>query len=96
MSNKRPSKPVWWKNTFFWFGFALLGLGFWGVVRGEDVIRDPGQKFESGLVLLYVAASLVMLLNGWMTHSQSVQHYHELVDTDDEDLPSDNDDKDEA
>jgi hypothetical protein len=88
VSSKRPSKPVWWKNTFFWFGFALFGLGLWGLVSGEAVIRDPGQKFETGLVILYFGASILMLLNGWMTHSQAIQHYHELVDTEDEDLSS--------
>lgn len=82
--SKRPSKPVWWKNTFFWFGFALFGLGIWGVIRGEAVIRDPGQTFETGLVLLYLTASALMLVNGWMTHSQALQHYHELVDGDEE------------
>lgn len=82
MSSKRPSEPKWWKNTFFLFGFALAGLAVWGLVSGEAVIRDPGQKQESGLVVFYVLAAVVMLLNGWLTHSQSVQAYDELGDDD--------------
>lgn len=46
---------------------------------GENVIRDPGQKFETGLVLFYLVAAVVMLVNGVMTHSQSVQSYQELT-----------------
>lgn len=81
MSSKRPSKPVWWKNTFFLFGFALVGLAVWGLVSGDSVIRDPGQKREEvSLVLLYFVASLVMLFNGWMTHTQTIQQYQELLD----------------
>lgn len=59
------------------------------MMSGEDVIRDPGQKFETGLVLFYFVASVVMLANGWMTHSQSIQQYDELMM--DEDEPEDSD-----
>lgn len=80
MSNKRPAEPRWWKNTFFLFGFALFGIAIWGLVSGEKVIRDPGQIFESGLVMLYLVASALMLVNGWMTHQQAVQQYDEFME----------------
>ncbi|MBX3113114.1 MAG: hypothetical protein KF836_00975 [Fimbriimonadaceae bacterium] len=80
MSKKPAKPPVWWKNTFFIFGFALLVLAVWGLVKGEAVIRDPGQKFETGLVMFYLIGGVVMLGNGWMTHQQSMQQFSELSD----------------
>lgn len=80
MSKKRPAEPRWWMNTFFLFGFALFVLAIWGLVKGEDVIRDPGQIFETGLVWLYLGGSVLMLANGWMTHQQAVQQYSEFLE----------------
>lgn len=81
MSSKNPSIPRWWKNTFYWFGIALVLLALWGLVKGDSVIRDPGQTPESvSLVLLYFVAGVLMLVNGHMTHAQAVQQYSELVD----------------
>ena len=79
MGKKRIPKPAWWKNTFFWFGGVLALLAVWGAVTNEDKIRDPGQKYETGLVLLYAVGATVMLLNGWMTHKQAIQLYQETV-----------------
>lgn len=79
MSSKAPVAPVWWKNTFFLFGFVLVLLSLLGLVRGEGVIRDPGQKFETGLVLFYFLGGIAMLVNGWLTHSQSQQMFEEYV-----------------
>jgi hypothetical protein len=73
---KKNPRPVWWKNTFFWFGGVLLILGLVGL-GGEQVIRDPGQVREGGLVLIFLAAGGLMLINGWLTHRQSVQHFEE-------------------
>lgn len=78
---KKIAPPKWWKNTFFWFGFALLILAGWGLVRGEEVIRDPGQVREGGLVMLYAIAAVVMLLNGWISHVQAVRQYEELAES---------------
>lgn len=80
MSSKAPIEPVWWKNTFFVFGFLLVLLALLGLVKGEQAIRDPGQKYETGLVLFYFLGGVAMLVNGWMTHSQSVQQFEEYVD----------------
>ena len=77
MSRKHPKRPVWWKNTFFLFGATLVVIGFWGLVSGEKVIRDPGQIRENGLVLFYILGGAVMLLNGWMTHKQSIKTFEE-------------------
>ena len=75
MAKKNP-RPVWWKNTFFWFGGVLVILGLVGIGR-EEIIRDPGQIREDYLVLIFVAAGALMLINGWLTHRQSIQHFEE-------------------
>ncbi|MFM9874378.1 MAG: hypothetical protein ACKVQS_13045 [Fimbriimonadaceae bacterium] len=80
MSSKAPVAPVWWKNTFFLFGFVLILLAIFGLVRGEAVIRDPGQKFETGLVLFYFFGGIAMLVNGWLTHLQGLQIFEEYVE----------------
>lgn len=76
---KIPPKPVWYKNTYFWiaavlFALGLIGLPFFG---GDAAIRDPGQKQEDRLFLLYFIASAVMLVNGYISHKQTVMHYEE-------------------
>lgn len=80
MSSKAPVAPVWWKNTFFLFGFVLVLLAVLGLIRGEAVIRDPGQKFETGLVLFYFLGGIAMLVNGWLTHAQGQQVFDEYVE----------------
>ncbi|MEZ5162892.1 MAG: hypothetical protein R2688_03890 [Fimbriimonadaceae bacterium] len=77
MSRKQPKRPVWWKNTFFLFGAALVVIGLWGLISGEKVIRDPGQIREKGLVLFYLLGGAVMLVNGWLTHVQSLKTFEE-------------------
>lgn len=80
MSEKKPlAKPVWYKNTYFLISgvflfLAVIGLPFLG---GDNAIRDPGQKRESNLFLIYFGASIVMLVNGLISHKQIVQHYEE-------------------
>ncbi len=70
-------KPVWWKNTFFWFGAILLILGIIGFIGGDKTIRDPGQIEENGLPMIYLGGAALMLFNGWMSHRQAVQLYTE-------------------
>ncbi len=78
MGKKLPKPPVWWKNTFFLFGIALILLSVWGMIAGEQVIRDPGQKFETGLVFFYFVAGVAMIVNGWLTHQQALQQYEDI------------------
>lgn len=82
MSEKPLPKPVWWKNTYFWIAGILLVVAIYGLpfLGGENAIRDPGQKREGGLVVLYLAAAVVMLVNGWLSHRQTVLHYSEHVE----------------
>jgi len=82
VSSKKAAKPVWYKNTYFWIAGILFILGIIGLpfVAGEDAIRDPGQKRENGLALLYFLGAAIMLVNGWLSHSQTVQHYQETLE----------------
>jgi hypothetical protein len=74
---KKHPKPVWWKNTFFWFGGILFILAVVGLISGEDTIRDPGQVRENGLVWIYLGGAIVMVVNGALTHNQAVRAYAE-------------------
>lgn len=81
MAQKKIPKPAWYKNTYFWiagilFVLFIVGMPFLG---GDAAIRDPGQRRESSLWLLYFVAAGIMLLNGLMSHAQTVQHYRETV-----------------
>lgn len=57
----------------------LLVLAILGLARGEDAIRDPGQKFETGLVMFYFVGGIAMLVNGWLTHHQATQAFEEFT-----------------
>ena len=80
VSQKKPlPKPAWHKNTYFWIAALLFILGVIGLpfLGGDKAIRDPGQKHEDQLYILYLAASAIMLVNGAISHRQTVQHYKE-------------------
>lgn len=77
MSERPASKPVWYKNTYFWIAGILFLVAVVGMLLGQETIRDPGQKRESGLALFYFTASILMLVNGLLSHWQTVQHYRE-------------------
>ncbi len=78
MTQKRSiPKPVWFKNTYFWIAAILFVLGCIGLVGGDKTIRDPGQKPENHLYLLYFGASVIMLVNGLISHRQTVQQFEE-------------------
>lgn len=59
-----------------------MALAVFGLIKGEGVIRDPGQKFETGLVMFYLVGGIIMLANGWMTHQQAMQQFEELAEED--------------
>ncbi len=78
MSQKKPlPKPSWIKNTYFWIAAILFVLAIVGIIFGDPAIRDPGQKRESGLVILYFVAAAIMLINGYISHRATVQQYEE-------------------
>lgn len=82
MSDKPPSKPAWWKNTYFWIAGILFIVGIIGLpfIGGDQAIRDPGQTCDSGLVLIYFAGAAVMAVNGFLSHRQTVQSYNEHLE----------------
>lgn len=79
VSEKPLPKPAWWKNTYFWIALILFVVGVVGLpfVAGEKAIRDPGQRDEGGLVWIYWGGAVVMLVNGLLSHRQTVLHYQE-------------------
>jgi len=79
VSDKPIPKPAWWKNTYFWISGILLIIGLIGLVAGQEAIRDPGQRRENGLALIYFGGAAVMFVNGWISHRQTVQHYEESL-----------------
>lgn len=81
MSQKKPiPKPVWYKNTYFWIGGLLLVLGVAGLIGGDALIRDPGQKREGHLYLMYFGGAIVALVNGWLSHRQTEMDFEEASD----------------
>jgi hypothetical protein len=82
VSDKKIPVPKWWKNTYFAIAVILFIVGICGLpfVGGENAIRDPGQQPDSGLVIIYWVAAIVMLVNGVISHRATVQHYREQVD----------------
>lgn len=75
MSKAVAKAPALWKNSFVWFGVVLAGLSVWGFIKGDEVIRDPGQVRENNLAWFYLAGAVIMLVNGWMTHRQAIRAY---------------------
>lgn len=80
VAEKKVSRPAWWKNTYFWIAAILFILCILGLIGGDAAIRDPGQTRESSLWLLYLVAAVVMFVNGYMSHAQTVQNYRETVE----------------
>lgn len=80
MSGKPVAKPNWIKNTYFWIGLILFAAGIIGLpfLGGDSAIRDPGQKKESyPLFIIYLVASVLMVINGILSHRHTVQAYNE-------------------
>lgn len=79
MSQAKP--PAWFKNTYFWIAAFLLIAGIVGLpfISGEKAIRDPGQKAEAPGLLpwIYIVAAVVMLVNGLISHAQTVKLWEE-------------------
>ncbi len=63
-----PTKHSWLKNTYFWIAAVLFVLGIAGLLKGNDFIRDPGQRHEDWLWAIYLVAAVVMLINGLISH----------------------------
>jgi len=78
--SKKISRPAWWKNTYFWLAGILLLLAILGLFFGDRAVRDPGQKKEGLLWLFYLVASIVMFVNGWVSHRQTILNYREQMD----------------
>lgn len=62
----------------------MLILGVLGLVRGDDIIRDPGQVKESNLSLYYLGGAILMIVNGVISHLQAVRSYQESSESNSE------------
>ena len=82
MASKAPPEPKWYKNSYFWIAGVLFVIGVLGLpfLMGEEAIRDPGQKREGGLAMMYFGGAVLMLVNGVLSHRQYVQHYREALE----------------
>jgi hypothetical protein len=80
VSKKLPARPAWHKKTDFWIAAALILLGFFGLIKGDAVIRDPGQKSEGHLYVWYFLGGLAMFVNGWISHRQAMRLYEEATE----------------
>jgi len=77
VQTKRLPKPAAWKNSYFWFAGFLFVVVLYGLVRGPEAVRDPGQVEEPGLIWIYLGGAVVLLINGILSHRATVQHYEE-------------------
>jgi hypothetical protein len=79
VGENKAAKPAWYKNTYFWIAAILFLIGVAGLpfLLGPEAIRDPGQRREGGLTLIYLGGAVVMLVNGLLSHKQTVLHYQE-------------------
>jgi cell division protein FtsW (lipid II flippase) len=71
VADSKPKKVVsrsWTRNTYFWIALILFVLGLLAIFKGDNAIRDPGQKKENLLWAIYFGASLVMFINGYLSH----------------------------
>jgi hypothetical protein len=67
-------------NSFLWFGAMMAVLAVVGFIRGDEVIRDPGQVRESNLAVFYAGAAIIMVLNGLMSHRQAMKAHEDDSD----------------
>lgn len=81
-TKKKISEPKWWKNTFFWIAGILVIVGIIGLpfLGGDRAIRDPGQVPESNLSVLYLLGAVIMFVNGWLSHRNTVLDYEDAKD----------------
>lgn len=94
MKKEKPlAEPTWYKNTYFWIGGALLILSFAAMIKGEQLIRDPGQLPESHLPAVYFVAGALMLINGFISHAQTKSTYTEYVESSESNSSYKNQDK---
>lgn len=47
------------------------------MLGGDQAIRDPGQRDETGLVWIYWGGAIVMLINGLLSHRETVLRFQE-------------------
>lgn len=73
--------PHVWKNTYFSIAAILFLVGVFGLLRGEASIRDPGQRPEARLVLIYFGAAAVMLVNGVIGHRLTRRDHEEAKES---------------
>ncbi|MDX2065959.1 MAG: hypothetical protein SFX74_09480 [Fimbriimonadaceae bacterium] len=87
-AKKLPQRPRWQRNSYFWIALFLFVVGVAGLpfLGGDELIRDPGQRRESQLFVLYFAATAVCIVNGVLSHRQALIAFQEETENTDGDL----------
>lgn len=65
-------------NSFVLIGIILLFISIAGLVSGNTLLTEPGQPVNPYAWLEYLAAAVLMLINGavsiWNAHHQQEEH----------------------
>jgi hypothetical protein len=56
----------WW-NSFTLLAVILFAIGVIGKIAGDRMVFDPGRTASGKEWILYLAASVLMLINGLLT-----------------------------
>ena len=64
-------------NGFIIIGVALFFISIAGLVSGNRLLTEPGQAINPNSWLFYLAASILMLINGGLSIWNAQQHEKE-------------------
>lgn len=64
-------------NGFILIGVALFFISIGGLLTGNRLLTEPGQAVNPYSWLLYLAASVLMLINGGVSIWNAQQHEKE-------------------
>lgn len=54
-------------NGFILTGIVLLVLAAIGLAKGPAVLTEPGMPVNTNAAMIYLGASIVMFVNGWLS-----------------------------
>lgn len=66
-------------NGFMLTGAVLLVLAAVGLARGPVFLTEPGMPVNQSAALIYLGASVVMFVNGWLSIRVAASAHAEAV-----------------